>query len=64
MIDSNFLFLRDCLDSICNDIQMRLLIENDPDLLRLLDVVYPKLSYSFQRINNYIIIHKEDKINV
>lgn len=64
MIDSNFIFLRDCLDSICNDIQDRQLQATDPELLRLLDAIYPKLSYSFQRVNNYIIIHKEDKINV
>ena len=64
MIDSNFLFLRDCLDAICNDIQDRQLQTNDPEMLRLLDTIYPKLSYSYQRVNNYIIIHKEEKINV
>lgn len=64
MIDSNFLFLRDCLDSILNDIQMRQLTEYDQEFLRLLDAVYPRLNYAYQRINNYIIIHKEDKINV
>jgi len=61
MIDSNFIFLRDYLDAICDDIQDRQLTTNDPELLRLLDTLYPKLSYVLQRVNNYIIIHKEDK---
>ena len=64
MIDNNFIFMRDCLASILDYIQDKQLTEFDQEFLRLLDAVYPRLSYAFQRINNYIIIHKEDNINV
>lgn len=59
-IDNNFVFLRDLLDCICNDLQDRLLKTNDPEYARLLDQCYYRISYAYQRINNYIII-KEDK---
>ena len=60
LMDNNFIFLRDLLDCICNDLQDRLLKTNDAEFARLLDCCYSRISYSYQRINNYIII-KEDK---
>lgn len=56
-MDSNFTFLGDLLNCICDDIQDRLLSTNDPELAKLLDACYCRLSYVSQRINNYIIIH-------
>ena len=57
MIDSNFIFLRDCLDAICNDIQDRQLQTSDPEMLRLLDTIYPKLSYSYQKDHLKTLYH-------
>ena len=55
-MDNNFIFLRDLLDCICDDVQDRLLKTNDPEYAKLLDSCYSRLSYVYQRINNYIII--------
>ena len=63
MIDTRLILMRDILNNFCNDIQDLLLTSNDVDLIRILDPVYNRLSYVYQRLNNYIII-KEDKINV
>lgn len=63
MIDSKLILMRDLLNNFCNDIQDMLLTSNDTDLVRILDPIYNRLSYAYQRINNYIII-KEDTKNV
>lgn len=63
MINTRLILMRDLLHNFCYDIQDMLLTSNDNDLIRILDPVYNRLSYAYQRINNYIII-KEDKINV
>lgn len=63
MIDCKLVLMRDLLNNFCNDIQDMLLTSNDNDLIRILDPVYCRLSYAYQRINNYIII-KEDTKNV
>lgn len=60
MIDSKLILMRDLLNNFCNDIQDLLLTSDDTDLVRVLDPVYNRLSYAYQRLNNYIII-KEDK---
>lgn len=63
MTNTRLILMRDLLNNFCNDIQDMLLTSNDNDLIRILDPVYNRLSYAYQRINNYIII-KEDKTNV
>lgn len=60
VIDLRLVLIRDVLNNFCNDVQDLLLTSNDLDLIRILDPVYNRLSYAFQRLNNYIII-KEDK---
>lgn len=60
MTDLRIILMRDLLNNFCNDVQDMLLTTNDTDLVRVLDPVYNRLSYAYQRINNYIII-KEDK---
>lgn len=60
MTDLRLILMRDLLNNFCNDVQDMLLTTNDTDLVRVLDPVYNRLSYAYQRINNYIII-KEDK---
>lgn len=60
MIESKLILMRDLLNNFCNDIQDMLLTSDDTDLVRVLDPVYNRLSYAYQRLNNYIII-KEDK---
>lgn len=59
MIDTRLILIRDLLNNFCNDIQDMLLTTNDVDLVKVLDPTYIRLSYAYQRINNYIII-KED----
>lgn len=63
MIDTRLILMRDLLNNFCNDIQDILLTTNDIDLVKVLDPTYNRLSYAFQRINNYIII-KEGQNNV
>lgn len=63
MIDCKLFLMRDLLNNFCNDVQDMLLTSNDTDLVRILDPIYNRLSYAYQRINNYIII-KENKKNV
>lgn len=60
MIDTRLILMRDLLNNFCNDLQDILLTTNDTDLVKVLDPTYNRLSYAFQRLNNYIII-KEDK---
>lgn len=60
VIDTRLILIRDLLNNFCNDIQDMLLTTNDVDLVKVLDPIYTRLSYAYQRINNYIII-KEDK---
>ena len=60
MIDLRLILMRDVLNIFCNDVQDLLLTTNDSDLVKVLDPTYTRLSYAFQRINNYIIL-KEDK---
>lgn len=60
MIDIRLILIRDLLNNFCNDIQDMLLTTNDFDLVKVLYPTYIRLSYAYQRINNYIII-KEDK---
>lgn len=60
VIDTRLILIRDLLNNFCNDIQDMLLTTNDVDLVKVLDPTYTRLSYAYQRINNYIII-KEDK---
>lgn len=59
-IDLRLILMRDVLNNFCNDVQEILLTSNDVDLVIILDPVYIRLSYAYQRLNNYIII-KEDK---
>lgn len=59
-IDLRLILMRDVLNNFCNDVQDILLTSNDVDLVKILDPVYIRLSYAYQRLNNYIII-KEDK---
>ena len=60
MIDLRLILMRDVLNIFCNYVQDLLLTTNDSDLVKVLDPTYTRLSYAFQRINNYIIL-KEDK---
>ena len=60
VIDLRLILMRDILNGFCNDVQDLLLTSNDLDLIKILDPVYNRLSYAYQRLNNYIII-KEDK---
>ena len=60
VIDLHLILMRDLLNDFCNDVQDMLLTSNDLDLIKILDPVYNRLSYAYQRLNNYIII-KEGK---
>ena len=55
-MDNNFVFLIDLLNCICDDLQDRLLKTNDPELVKVLEPCYNRVSYAYQRLNNYNII--------